>query len=609
MDTERELFDNGGDEAGLRNNFGDEDSVRAMLEQKDRDLMLAAELGKALLEKNSDLEKKLEQTVEEYNQHIEALEQERHGLHLKLENLEGEYENTVKELQYDISQLREELDRNKHDSYTGDKNKLNRIQELSQQNERLLDELQNAKRLEHEYESELQTIKNSGLANISAKQAYQIEHLQEQISSLSGQKSDLERSYEKVSDERESLLGVIEETQDRIKVLERQKADQEDQLCRKDEEIRDLHERNSHLNIQIDHLTEKASNSSGHSITLFNELSQLPGNQDMSMATGSPINPYPPSMFGDDEIECDDDDYLMSSSSPLRFEDTTAEQCGQQYHTQETEMENEIVHAYKHLRQICREIKAQLGDKVSDKVDEDAGASSISDDSGSLNDVVVELRDTIHGAIQQANQTQTTHLEEIHSLQQRVGELERDLTECQTNLQKLEEQLHIRDVHLQQKSYKITELSRQVGSQHEDIKILSNQRDKLQDMLAPDTTKPQMYSAMALLRHARRERDAAIEKRYSMEKDLQQSKYEIIVLNHQLMEAIHQKNKVSQLLDQWQSDMANLLGVQMEAGINPALKLGSQADAGSKPSTNLKENDSRTEVKKENEEQPSESVT
>jgi hypothetical protein len=47
---------------------------------------------------------------------------------------------------------------------------------------------------------------------------------------------------------------------------------------------------------------------------------------------------YPPSMFGDDEIECDDDDYLMSSSSPLRFESTAAEQCGQQYHTQETEV-------------------------------------------------------------------------------------------------------------------------------------------------------------------------------------------------------------------------------------------------------------------------------
>ena len=67
-------------------------------------------------------------------------------------------------------------------------------------------------------------------------------------------------------------------------------------------------------------------------------------------------------------------------------------------------MENEILHAYKHLRQICREIKAQLGDKVSEKGDDDGGASNFSDDSGSLNDVVVELRDTIHGAIRQANQ-------------------------------------------------------------------------------------------------------------------------------------------------------------------------------------------------------------
>ena len=52
----------------------------------------------------------------------------------------------------------------------------------------------------------------------------------------------------------------------------------------------------------------------------------------------------------------------------------------------------------------------------------------------------------------------------------------------------------------------------QVTSQQEDIKILSSQRDKLQDTMASDTTKPQMYSAMALLRHARRERDASVER-------------------------------------------------------------------------------------------------
>ncbi|KAH3891462.1 hypothetical protein DPMN_015564 [Dreissena polymorpha] len=164
----------------------------------------------------------------------------------------------------------------------------------------------------------------------------------------------------------------------------------------------------------------------------------------------------------------------------------------------------------------------------------------------------------------------------MQRLHTRVTELEQDLASCQTSLNNIREQVNIRDIHLQQKNFKINELSRQVSSQHEDIKILSGQRDRLQELMAGDSGKPQMYSAMALLRHARRERDAAIERRYSMEKDLQQTKYEVIVLNHQLMEAIHQKNKVSQLLDQWQSDMANLLGVKVEI---PAKSVTSQSAA------------------------------
>lgn len=49
------------------------DALRAQLEQKDKDLMLAAELGKALLEKNTDLEKKIELSSEEYSQRIEVM--------------------------------------------------------------------------------------------------------------------------------------------------------------------------------------------------------------------------------------------------------------------------------------------------------------------------------------------------------------------------------------------------------------------------------------------------------------------------------------------------------------------------------------------------------
>lgn len=60
-------------------------------------------------------------------------------------------------------------------------------------------------------------------------------------------------------------------------------------------------------------------------------------------------------------------------------------------------------------------------------------------------------------------QTQSNHLSEIQSLQERVGELEEDLAVCNSSLQKLREQLQIRDIHLQQKNYKVNELCRQVS--------------------------------------------------------------------------------------------------------------------------------------------------
>ena len=56
--------------------IGDEEEeemdVNAQLEQKEKDLRLAAELGKALLEKNEELERRNEQIIEDFAQKIEV---------------------------------------------------------------------------------------------------------------------------------------------------------------------------------------------------------------------------------------------------------------------------------------------------------------------------------------------------------------------------------------------------------------------------------------------------------------------------------------------------------------------------------------------------------
>ena len=47
-------------------------AARALLAQKEEDLLLAAELGKALLEKNEQLSSENERTAAEYARHIEV---------------------------------------------------------------------------------------------------------------------------------------------------------------------------------------------------------------------------------------------------------------------------------------------------------------------------------------------------------------------------------------------------------------------------------------------------------------------------------------------------------------------------------------------------------
>ena len=60
-------------ERGTNNNIHSDPDVYGQLQQKERDLILAAELGKALLEKNEDLSKQNEKIAEDFSQKLEVL--------------------------------------------------------------------------------------------------------------------------------------------------------------------------------------------------------------------------------------------------------------------------------------------------------------------------------------------------------------------------------------------------------------------------------------------------------------------------------------------------------------------------------------------------------
>ena len=59
--------------SGQESNVSDQDQdIYGLLEQKERDLLLAAELGKALLEKNEELSTQNEKMAEDFSQKLEV---------------------------------------------------------------------------------------------------------------------------------------------------------------------------------------------------------------------------------------------------------------------------------------------------------------------------------------------------------------------------------------------------------------------------------------------------------------------------------------------------------------------------------------------------------
>ncbi|KAI1900712.1 hypothetical protein AGOR_G00052720 [Albula goreensis] len=120
---------------------GQDPDLLSLFRQKEKDLVLAAKLGKALLERNQDLTKQYEKMNKELNEKLEHLEQEKHELRRRLESREGEWEGRVAELETDVRQLQSELERHQAQLREADRDKTRAVSELSEQNHRLLEQL------------------------------------------------------------------------------------------------------------------------------------------------------------------------------------------------------------------------------------------------------------------------------------------------------------------------------------------------------------------------------------------------------------------------------------------------------------------------------------
>ncbi|XP_077811541.1 BICD family-like cargo adapter 1 isoform X3 [Macaca mulatta] len=250
----------------------------SVIRQKEKDLVLAARLGKALLERNQDMSRQYEQMHKELTDKLEHLEQEKHELRRRFENREGEWEGRVSELESDVKQLQDELERQQVHLREADREKTRAVQELSEQNQRLLDQLSRASEVERQLSMQVHALREDFREKNSSTNQHiiRLESLQAEIKMLSDRKRELEHRLSATLEENDLLQGTVEELQDRVLILERQGHDKDLQLHQSHLELQEVRLSCRQLQVKVEELTEERSlqSSAATSTSLLSEIEQ-----------------------------------------------------------------------------------------------------------------------------------------------------------------------------------------------------------------------------------------------------------------------------------------------------------------------------------------------
>lgn len=186
------------------------------------DLILAAELGQALLEKNEELAASLEQRERE----MEALQQEKHVLQRKLEMNELTSGQREAELTADLAALRTELEKHHSQGRDRRKDESEQMTQLANHNQRLVEQLAEAVTLEHCLRTEIRSLReemeeSSFSRNISFTQLGSIQAenkvLQERQSHMEAQLKASQEDSQRLRMERDGLRDRLSEVQMKLK--------------------------------------------------------------------------------------------------------------------------------------------------------------------------------------------------------------------------------------------------------------------------------------------------------------------------------------------------------------------------------------------------------
>ncbi|XP_029301516.1 BICD family-like cargo adapter 1 [Cottoperca gobio] len=258
--------------------YQDPSELVVALKQKEEEVILAAQLGNALLLENCQLKERSDKLHEQYADKLEELEQGRHELRLKLEGSQSQWESQVVDLERDVRELSAQVERLTRALSEAERDKSRAELEHSEHTQRLREQLNTAMEVERAMSGELQALKQE-LQQKGSHNRLQDEELisamREQVLRLTQKEQVLEERLESVSQENNELRANLASLHTRLALHDQLKQQQSQQLAEAQQQMEAVQGRSQQLQAQVEELQEEVYLQEGRSQGDASLLSEL----------------------------------------------------------------------------------------------------------------------------------------------------------------------------------------------------------------------------------------------------------------------------------------------------------------------------------------------
>merc|ERR1719400_185302 len=414
--------------------------------------------------------------------------------------------------------LRALLEQTENSQRSAEKEKSLLITQLTEQNQRLTSQLKDSSKIEESLTCELQSMRDQ----VNHKKTSMTEHvthletLRDEITIMTERKLDLERRIEALYSEREGLSTTLDESADRIVMLEKESREQDSMIRNSKKEINELKATNSALTDRLDSIYRSSSISPHGNLSLLNEMEI----SDSEKSLNGSRRPFSNIEEDVDDIECDNPE------------------CPEEVQ----ELKQEILSAYQQLKNMCSLLRQRGSGKQRRTSTDSLETTSSSEEPrasqvrvGLLHEVMQELKGLLHDILRKeakgscpacgADVNDRLKLEvQLHKTTENFEKLER-------NLKKKEDESRAREDEMRELMSKLSVTELQLKAAEED-------RDTLRSDLENSEA-----GRDVLIKKAWETRDAAVKRKNNTEIELARTRIDVMQVNSQLMEAIQQKVK------------------------------------------------------------------